>query len=73
MHILVSLLLVGTKVSNFKVHDLAGINFSDIDFIISSSDTYQVLSGFPTVFSNVDEPSQKADLQISILAVLMLQ
>ena len=61
MHILVSLLLVGTKVSNFKVHDLAGINFSDIDFIILSSDTYQVLSGFPTI-SNNDEPSQKADL-----------
>ena len=44
---LVSLLLVGTK---FKIHDLVGINFSD--FIISSSDTYQVLSGFPKVSSN---------------------
>ena len=56
---LVSLLLVGTKFSDFQIHDLAGINFSD--FMISSSGTYQILSGFPTVSSN-DEPSQKADL-----------
>ena len=46
---LVSLLLAGTKFSDFKIHDLAGINFSD--FIISSSDTYQILSGFRTVSS----------------------
>ena len=31
-----------------------GINIGD--FIISSSDTYQVLSGLPTVINN-DEPS----------------
>ena len=48
------------KIQRFSkiIHDLAGINFSD--FVISSSDTYQVLSGSPTVSSN-DEPSQKAD------------
>ena len=51
----------------FKIHDLVGINFSD--FIISSSDTYQVLSGFPTV-SSKDKPSQKADYYISRLAIL---
>ena len=52
-----SLLLAGTKLAIFKIHDLVGINLSD--FIISSSDTYQVLSGSPTVSSN-DEPPQKA-------------
>ena len=31
----------------FKIHFLVGINFRD--FIISSSDIYQILSGFPTV------------------------
>ena len=50
-----SLLLAGTKL---KIHDLVGINFSE--FVISSSDTYQVLSGSHTVSSN-DEPSQKVD------------
>ena len=43
---LVSLLLAGTI---FKIHDLAGINFSN--FIISRFDTYQVLSGSPSVSS----------------------
>ena len=56
---LVSLLFVGTKFSDFQIHDLVGINFGH--FIISNSDTHQILSGFPTVSSN-DEPSQKADL-----------
>ena len=56
---LVSLLLVGTKFSDFQIHDLVGINFGH--FIISNSDTHQILSGFPTASSN-DEPSQKADL-----------
>ena len=60
IYTLVSLLLVSKKVI-FKIHDLVGINFSD--FIISSSDTYQILSEFPTVSSN-DEPSRKVDLLI---------
>ena len=60
LSILVLLLLASTKfIAIFKIHDLAGIYFSN--FIISSSDTYQVLSGLPTIPNN-DEPSQKADL-----------
>ena len=52
-------IISGYKIWRFsKIHDLAGISFSD--FVISSSDTYRVLSGFPTVSSN-DEPSHKAD------------
>ena len=46
---------VGTNLVILKIHDLAGINFSD--FIISSS--YQVLFEFPIVFSN-DEPSTES-------------
>ena len=42
---LMSLLLAGTNLVIFKIHDLANNYFSN--FIISS--TYQVLSGFPTV------------------------
>ena len=42
-------------------------------FVISSFDTNQIFFyGFPTVSSN-DEPSQKANLLISRLAVLTLQ
>ena len=62
-----SLLLAGSyKIPAviFKIHDLAGINFS-MDFIIPNSETYHVLSGFPTVSTINDEPSQEADLQIS--------
>ena len=52
---------MSTKFSDFQIfHDLAGINFSD--FIISSSDTYEVyISGFPMVSSS-DETSQEAHL-----------
>ena len=52
------------KLAIFKIYDLAGISFSN--FIISSFDTYQVLSGFYIVSGNY-KPSQKADLQISRL------
>ena len=65
-----SLLLAGTKFNHFQIHDLAGINFSD--FMISSSGTYQVLSGFPIVFSD-DESSQKTNIYISRPAVLKVQ
>ena len=51
-------IISGYKFTDFQNSWFSGyINFSD--FIISSSDTYQVLSGFPTVFSN-DEPSQNS-------------
>ena len=54
------LLLVCIKFRDLKIHDLAGINFSD--FIILSSVTYQVLCGLPTI-SSINEPSQKADFK----------
>ena len=49
----------------FKIHDLAGINF-----IISSSNTYQaIIFRLPTVSRN-DETSQEVGLYFSRLAVL---
>ena len=53
-HTLVSLLLVGTNLAIFKIHNLAGINFSD--FIISSFNLNLL------AVSSEDEPSQKADV-----------